>query len=395
MVHSPSMDIGTIIIGSVGIAGFTVLALLIRKNQAQADPHIKAELDRRNQEIGELKNQIAKERSEKDELAGKGKQMYDSFKSMEADLKSLMKERDNFASRVAKYEAEEDRKQKKHEELIERQEEARKTLEDERMRIRAEDEERKQQALEERDRMWNDHEQTVVAHLNEITKKEHAQFPAFSNTNLPEGFSGSLKPDFMIEFLEQYVIFDAKVSRSQDLENYMKESVKKTAGKVKGNKKIYSTVFLVVPTDAVATLKKLHYYEEGFTFYIVSPEALEPILASLKRIEQYEFAEAMDPQERENIVDVIAAFHFHISARNAHELGIIKHGLDTLSKAEKMSPELLGEALVKKAKMRTLNLSTAETKELTAANPIEVEKELSELIQPKAKISTEDLGVNT
>lgn len=386
------MDTGTLLIGVIALIGFGALAYLIRKNQAQADPHLKAELDRRNQEIGELKNQIAKERSEKDELSGKGKQLYDSFKSMESDVKSLMKERDSLASRIAKYEAEEDRKQKKHEELIERQEEARKALEDERMRIRKEDEERKERELAARDRMWNDHEQNVVALLNEITKKEHTQFPAFSNTNLPEGFSGSLKPDFMIEFLEQYVIFDAKVSRSQDLENYMKESVKKTAGKVQGNKKIYSTVFLVVPTDAVATLKKLHYYEDGFTFYIVSPEALEPILASLKRIEQYEFAEAMDPQERENIVDMIAAFHFHISARNAHELGIIKHGLDTLAKAEKMSPQLLAEALVKKAKMRTLNLSTAETKELTAANPIEVEKELTELIQPKAKITKEDLG---
>lgn len=196
----------------------------------------------------------------------------------------------------------------------------------------------------------------------------------------------------MIEFLEQYVIFDAKVSRSQDLQNYIKESVKKTAAKIKGNTSIYSTVYLVVPTEAIGDLKQQHFYEEGYNFFIVSPESIEPILASLKRIESYEFAKEMDPKERENIVDMIAAFHFHISARNAHELGIIKHGLDTLSKAEQLSPDILADALIKKAKMRHLNLSTAETKELTTANPIEVQKELEELVQPKAKITKEDLG---
>jgi regulator of sigma D len=123
----------------------------------------------------------------------------------------------------------------------------------------------------------------------------------------------------------------------------------------------------------------------------VSPESLEPILASFKRIEHYEFAEAMDPQERENIVDLVAAFHFHISTRNAHELGMMMHGLETLSKAEQVHPELVAEALIKKAKMRNINLNTAETKELVA-NPKEVAQQLLELVQPKAKITKEDLG---
>jgi hypothetical protein len=171
----------------------------------------------------------------------------------------------------------------------------------------------------------------------------------------------------------------------------MKESVKKTAAKIKGNQKIYSTVFLVVPTDAVQSLKQVSFYEEGFTFYVISPEALEPILASLKRMESYEFTEGIDPQERENIVDLVAAFDFHVSTRNAHELQMIYHGLETLHKAQNTNPELMAEAMIKKAKIRNLNLSTAETKELVA-NPKEVAQQLLELVEPKAKISKEDLG---
>lgn len=379
-----------ILIG-IAIAGIGCIAMQLHKSQTGGDPLLKAELDRRTQELGELKNQIEQLKAEKNELSTNGKNIFAQLKNIESDHKALMKERDGLSVRVSKFEAESEQRQKRHEDMATKLEEAKAALEDEKVRIRREDEERQQQKMEDRDRMWNDHEQDVVALLGGLTKKEHCEFTSYSNTNLPEGFSGSLKPDFMIEFLDQYIIFDAKVSRSQDLQNYIKESVKKTALKIKGNQKIYSTVFLVVPTDAVATLKQMSFYEEGFMFYIVSPEALEPILASLKRMESYEFTEGIDPQERENIVDLVAAFDFHVSTRNAHELQMIYHGLETLHKAQNANPELMAEAMIKKAKMRNLNLSTAETKELVA-NPKEVAQQLLELVEPKAKITQEDLG---
>ncbi|MDA0375865.1 MAG: hypothetical protein O3A80_00955 [bacterium] len=379
------------ILTGIVLAGIGYIAFQLQKAQTDGDPRLKAELNRRTEEIGELKNQLEQMKTEKNELATNGKNMFAQLKNVESDHKALMKEREGLSTRVTKFEADQEQKQKRHEDMATKLEEAKSALEDEKIRIRREDEERQKQLMEERDRMWNDHEQDVVALMDGLTKKEHCAFPSYSNTNLPEEFSGSLKPDFMIGFLEQYIIFDAKVSRSQDLQHYIKESVKKTATKIKGNQKIYSTVFLVVPTDAVQSLKQISYYEEGFTFYVVSPESLEPILAGFKRIEHYEFAEAMDPQERENIVDLIAAFHFHISTRNAHEVGMLMHGLETLAKAEQVHPELIAEALVKKAKMRNLNTNTAEIKELVT-NPKHVAQQLLELVQPKAKISKEDLG---
>ncbi|MAE68642.1 hypothetical protein CL635_02435 [bacterium] len=379
------------ILTGIALVGIGFIALQLRKSQTDGDPRLKAELDRRIQEIGEIKNQLEQLKDEKNELSTNGKNMFAQLKNLESDHKALIKERDGLSMRVTKFEAENEQKQKRHEDMATKLEEAKSTLEDEKVRIRREDEERQQKLIEDRDRMWNDHEQDVVALLGGLTKKEHCEFTSYSNTNLPEGFSGSLKPDFMISFLEQYIIFDAKVSRSQDLQNYMKESVKKTAAKIKGNQKIYSTVFLVVPTDAVQSLKQVSFYEEGFTFYVVSPEALEPILASLKRMESYEFTEGIDPQERENIVDLVAAFDFHVSTRNAHELQMIYHGLETLHKAQSANPELMAEAMIKKAKIRNLNLSTAETKELVA-NPKEVAQQLLELVEPKAKITKEDLG---
>lgn len=342
----------------------------------------------RDRKIGELESTVKQLKDEKTELSEKGKALFAQSTKLEAKMAGVEKERESLGKRVAKYEAEEERRIAKFEEMIAHQENTRKTLEDEKHRIRREDEERKARELEERDRMWNEHEVNVVNLLDELTKKKHCKFTSYTNTQLPEEFTGSLKPDFMIGFLKQYVIFDAKVSRSQDLKNYIKDAVKKTATKVKGNESIYKTIFLVVPTDAIPTLKELHYYEEGFTFYVVSPEALEPILASLKRIEDYDLAEAINPQERENIVDMLAAFNFHISTRNAHEFGMMIHGLETLAKAENTLPDLVAEALVKKAKMRNVNLATAETKDLIA-NPENVARQLLELVNPKPKIKIE------
>ncbi len=376
----------------IAIVGIGFIGFMQWKSQTDGDPRLKAEIERKNQEIGELKNQITESKSEKDKLSGQGKELYDRYKSLESDLKATMKERDSHAARLTKYETQEEQKNKKHEEMVTKLEEAKTALEDERIRIRREDEERQQQELAERDRMWAEHETTVNALLGDLVKKPQYNFTSFDNTNLPEGFDGSLKPDFMIEFLEQYVIFDAKVSRSQDLQNYISDAVKKTAKKVKGNDSIYPTVFLVVPTDAVASLKKLSFYEEGFTFYVVSPESLEPILASLKRIEAYEYAQEMDPQERENIIDMIAQFDFHISTRNAVDYHLLEHGLETLKKLRSDDSEFAKEVMIKRQKIRNVNLNTSDVKQMTT-DPEVVHKKLLELTDPKAKLTQEDTKI--
>lgn len=372
------------ILSGLALGGITFIAYLLWKNQSTGDSQA-------NQKIGELKNALIEIKSERDEQAGKSKQLFAELTSVKADAKAISADRDMLQKKVHQYEEEKARKEKEQELSIQRLATAEKNFEAEKARVIREEEERRERAAAERDRMWNEHENKVVSELTDLCNQPQLLFQTFDNQNLPEGFHGSLKPDFMIAFLEQYVIFDVKVSEAKNLQTYINDQVKKTAQKVKGNEKIYNSIFLIVPTVAIKDLKKRAFYEEGFNFFVVSPESIAPLLALFKKIESYEIAEAMDPQERENIVDLIAAFHFHISTRNAHELGMMLHGLETLSKAEKANPELVAEAMIKKAKMRNVNLNTAETKQLVA-NPEEVTKQLLELVNPKAKISKDDLG---
>ena len=351
----------------------------------------KAQLEQITAKNGEISQQLASEKSEKDEIKGKATELKESYIHLKSENGALIKDKETLQKTINKYEAELERKEKDQERKINELESARNSLAQERARVIKEDEDRLKKESEERDRMWAEHEIKVVSHLTDLCNQPQFAFSSYDNNNLPEGFHGSLKPDFMIDFLDQYVVFDAKVSEAKNLQIYINDQVKKTAAKVKGNKKIYTSIFLVVPTVAIGELKKKYFYEEGFTFFVVEPESIASILALFKKIENYEFAEAMDPQERENIVDLVAAFNYHISARNAHELGLILHGLETLDRAEKnMDPKLLAEAMAKKTKMRHLNLNTADTKELVA-NPEKVTQQLLNLVEPKAKISKEDL----
>lgn len=371
------------------VAGFAAWRVS-RVSTETADPRLKNELERRIQENGELKKDLENVLSEKNELAGKGKQLFAEITKLEAKLENTLGERDTLKKQVTQYEAEERRMRKELDTQLSELANAKRSFEEERQRVIREEEKRRAEDLEEHDRMWAGHENDVVSLLTDLCKKKEYAFPSFDNTNLPEGFHGNLKPDFLIEFLGQYIIFDAKVSKASNLQTYISEQVKSTAKKVKGKDTIYPRIFLVVPTHAIGELKKTSFYEEGFTFFVVSPEALEPILAALKRITEYELAETMDPQERENIVDLIAQFDFHISTRNAAELFLMQHGIETLGKTNAISPDLAKEVAIKKAKMRVLSQKSSDQKQFIA-NPELVKEHLFELVAPKSQIQKEDI----
>jgi hypothetical protein len=225
----------------------------------------------------------------------------------------------------------------------------------------------------------------VIHELKELCAQPEHAFASFDNTNLPDGFDGSLKPDFMISFLNQYVVFDAKVSRSENFQNYIATNAKKTATKYKGMKEIYPTIFFVVPMEAIAELTKRVFTENGFTFYVVSPDALPPILAAFKKITTYEFAEQMDPEERESIIRLLAKLDNHINVRNTFDVILAKMGAELLADSKKLYPELSKEVEQEKQKIRIPSFKTSDIKRLVASSE-EREKEVEDLTAPRAAI---------
>lgn len=383
--------------GILALAGIGVLiALQLRRKAAEGiSPvefdRLKGELDRKLTDIADLRAKLEAAQSEKNEMSGKGKQLYDNFKNMESDLKVLRGERDQLQRRIQEFEADEKRKEKEFTDRLQKLEAAKISLEEERRRVIREDEERLRLEMEERDRLWNDHENTVVSILTDLCKTPLFNFTSYSNTNLPEGFDGSLKPDFMIDFLGQYVIFDAKVSKSKSLQTYVTDQVKKTVEKVKGNERIYNWIFLVVPASALAELKNHHHHVDGFQLFIISPEAIPAVLSCLKRITAYEFAEQMDPQQRENIVQTVAELDFHINLRNAADIVLSRMGTEILEKTRKLDPAFADEVALKKAPMNAkAAIATADIKKIASSFTLQ-NAEIKRMISPAASIRQENI----
>ncbi len=379
------MNTALIAIGVVCAIGiFANLLMQMRKPQgALPQIDLSKDITRLEKELGNAKQELA-------ENSGKSKRLFIELEQTKAKLDAVERERDNAQKTLTKAEAKREDQEKEHARGLEKIDAAERALKEERQRVLESEVKAKQKEEEERDRLWNDHENAVIATLTDLCKLPHLQFTSYSNNNLPDDFDGSLKPDFLIEFLDQYVIFDAKASKAQSLQTYIDDAVKKTADKVRKNAKIYPHIFLVVPTEAIGELKKLIYAKDEYYFYIVSREALAPILSSLRRISTYELAETLDPQKRENIINMIAELAAHISYRNAHEILLTKMGAVTLERVAQIDPEIASDVEQKKNEKKISQLAPSEIKRL-ATSLSEQNLEMQQLTSPKAAIRKKHL----
>lgn len=335
-------------------------------------------------------------KSEKDELSGKSKQMYASFTELQSQLKRSEEKVGEQKQILTRLEAKKEQDEKELSEKLNQLSESRKSLEDEKQRIRKEDEEAKQRKEEEKHRIWAEHEQIAINKLKELCDRSSYSFRYFDNTNLPASFDGKLKPDFLIEFMDQYIIFDAKMTKpdsANTLQNYLKNQAKSTAKKIKESNnaaEIYKTVYFVVPAES--EIKENSLFEEGIQFYIIPVNAIEPILAAFKKISYYDSIEQIDPLERENIVQLIAAYDQHISHQNAVNILSSLMGVKVSELKNNLSSDLQAEVSAKRQKIRIDNFKPTDLKRLIE-NPAEQVKQMQEMIgEQKPKIENKDLS---
>jgi hypothetical protein len=178
-------------------------------------------------------------------------------------------------------------------------------LDDDRLRVQADRDAEIHSRYEEMEQTWKRHEETVEASLRNICRTHNIEYCD------KEKFPYTGKPDNSLVICDQYIIFDAKSPKdSGELGNfpqYIKaqaEAVKKytKAGNVKKD------IFLVVPANTVSTLSEFHYDMADWQVYVVTEDCLEPVILALQKIEDYEFAEKLNPEDRENICRVIGKF---------------------------------------------------------------------------------------
>ncbi|MCK5156257.1 MAG: hypothetical protein KAQ69_07510 [Spirochaetales bacterium] len=342
------------------VLGFTgiLIVLVLRKKSAAAAAvrdEYKARLINISAEIETWKMETQRLKEEKSRLSGEKSKTEMQLVEMQAGFKAAGESISRLERGKIELESRElSRKQELSRQMTEL-ENSRKTLELERERIIADEKQRIAETEENRNRIWAMHEQVSIIRMRDICRKPEYMFSSFDNTSLPEEFDQTLKPDFMIEFLDQYVIFDAKLSKSTNLQTYMQNQVKNTVKKIKTSpnvQDIYKTVFFVVPTIDVSLLKTVSYYEDGYNFFVIPIEAFEPVAAIFRKLKDYDLAEAYDPQERENIVNLIAAFDSHIRQQNAVNILNTLRGLKVMAEKQTLPPDLSASVEERRKTMR-------------------------------------------
>ena len=218
---------------------------------------------------------------------------------------------------------------------------SRQKLQEEQERVKEEAKEKQKIEKENLDRIWKEHEDNSKEFMKSVCKRNELSY--YTNTQLPPDFSErSIEPDFMIEIIGQYVIFDPKFSKSKNINNYINSQVKSTAEKYKNSSDIiFPFIFFVVPTVSIDEINGKYSYKDGnFYFYVITVGAFEPIIRTLKKLEDYDFAKDIHPENREKIIQSIAGMSRHIKEQNAVNLLGTVYGLKTLNELESLPQDI-------------------------------------------------------
>lgn len=237
--------------------------------------------------------------------------------------------------------------------------------------------------IEEKKQTWSKHQDNVKEAIKAICQRHTIEYV----DKVP--FKGS--PDNTIKICDEYIIFDAKSPASDDLANfptYIKTQTESVKKYIKEDN-VKRDIFLVIPSNTVNIIQKFTYNMADYNVYLVTLDVLEPLILSLKKIEEYEFVNQMSPEERENICRIIGKFA-HITKRRIQ----IDHFfawefLEVLTKCKVDLPKEILEKVIEFEKAEKLNPPQERrskqilTKDLQSdSDKIQREAEAKEIIFP-------------
>ena len=193
------------------------------------------------------------------------------------------------------------------------------------------------ESYEERNRelstAWQQHEQLV-----EDTLKNYAKRYDFIRCEKEEyPYKGT--PDNVFFIGGMYTVFDAKSPKNpEELESfpaYLKKQAEAMSKYCK-NENVRKDAFLVVPVSTLGALDTFVYPLADYTVYVITLEAVLPILHMLRTLEGYEFAEQLSPEDRDKLCRFIGKLS-HTTKRKvqidtyfSHELVGVLREIDLL-----------------------------------------------------------------
>ncbi len=233
---------------------------------------------------------------------------------------------------------------------------------------------------------WGNHQEHVKNTIKTICSKHTIEYVE----KVP--FKG--EPDNTLKISNEFVVFDAKSPGGEDFSNFRQylKNQSESAKKYVKELNVKKDIFLVVPTNTLERLDQYVFRLADYNVFVISIDSLEPVILSLLKIEDYEFAEQLSPEERENICRVLGKF-VHLSKRRIQidgyftkqffelvyrsEADLPKDILEKVSefeKAEKINPPI--ERRAKQISAKELEQETAMLRNEAKSKGIETEEGL-------------------
>ncbi len=177
-------------------------------------------------------------------------------------------------------------------------------LNEDRRRIQDKEKEEINLQHEQMKETWKEHEQMVESTIKSICNLHQIEYID------KEKFPLKGKPDNSLKICDQFVIFDAKSPAGDNLDNFPTYLKNQTVvvKKYVNESDVHKQVFLVVPSNTLDHIKEFSYNMADYNVFVITIDALEPIILALRKIEEYEFAEQLSPEDRDNICRIIGKF---------------------------------------------------------------------------------------
>lgn len=300
---------------------------LALKKDAQID-NLNSHVSGLNQKVGELERKISKYESVESER----------IREHHSSIASINQAKEDYNSR-------------------------RKQLEDDRVNEREE-------VFNSMKKQWSDHQDDVEKTIKIICQNRLIEYV----DNVP--FKG--KPDNTVKICGEFIVFDSKSPANDDLTNFPKyiKTQAENISKYTNQESVKKDIFMVVPTNTIHTISQRIFNMGEYNVFVITKDSLEPILLSLKKIEEYEFAEQLSPEDRDQICKILGKF-VHTTKRKI-QLDQFMNGefLDLLKKCDSNIPEEMLSAISEYEKAEKLNPPTEKRTKEILTKELERRKEL-------------------
>ena len=211
---------------------------------------------------------------------------------------------------------------------------------------RQEELERKQQRLHQ---TWQTHQENARNKIRQIAEKH--------SVPVVDKFPLKGEPDNVLLICEQYVVLDAKSPGGEDLANFGTYLKTQAEAAVKYTKQegVFGQLYFVVPSNTLESLPQTVFRFVDYTVYVIPVEALEPVILSLMKVDEYLNVKEISPEDRRNIFVILGRFAHLTKRRLQVDQFFANESLSLAAETENRLPEEMRKEVAEIEKSVRLN----------------------------------------